>query len=44
VETRGPSGDTDLIVTVENGSLVPSNCIVHFAVAARDWWRSIGFT
>lgn len=44
VETRGPSGDTDLIVTVENGSLVPSNYIVHFAVAARDWWRSIGFT
>jgi hypothetical protein len=44
VETRCPGSGGELSVSVDDGSLVPSDHIVHFAVAARDWWRSIGFT
>jgi hypothetical protein len=44
VETRCPGSGIDLTVAVEDGDLVPSDHVVHFAVAARDWWRSIGFT
>ena len=44
VETRCPGSGTDLTLTVAEGELVPADHVVHFAVAARDWWRSIGFT
>lgn len=33
-----------LEVAVAGGRLVPGPGVAHFAVAARDWWRSIGFT
>jgi hypothetical protein len=44
VETRCPGSNASLVVTVANGRLVQADHVVHFAVAARDWWRSIGFT
>jgi len=44
VETRCPASGVDLSISVQDGSLRAADYIVHFAVAARDWWRSIGFT
>ena len=44
VETRCPGSGAPLSVTIADGGLGPSDHVVHFAVAARDWWRSIGFT
>jgi hypothetical protein len=44
VLTRCPSSGVDLSVSVRDGALAPADHVVHFTVAARDWWRSIGFT
>jgi Alkylmercury lyase len=44
VATACPYSGQPLLVTVTKQSLVHAPGVVHFAVAARDWWRDIGFT
>ncbi len=44
LETACPASGEPLAVTVENGALAHAPGVVHFAVPARDWWHSIGFT
>ncbi|MCG8459663.1 MAG: alkylmercury lyase family protein [Holophagales bacterium] len=44
VETFSPVDGTPLCFRVESGHLQPIEASIHFAVPARDWWRSIGFT
>jgi hypothetical protein len=45
VATACPQSGVPLLVTVADGEPpADSPGVVHFAVAARDWWRDIGFT
>ena len=44
VETACPDCGEELRVEVAGGRVVAGDGVVHFAVPARDWWRSIGFT
>ena len=44
VETLSPLDGEPLRFEVEAGELRPIDARIHFAVPARDWWRSIGFT
>ena len=44
VSTACPVSGQALVVSVVDGALVAAPGVVHFAVAARDWWRDIGFT
>lgn len=44
VSTACPHSGRQLAVTVDRGALGDAPGVVHFAVAARDWWRDIGFT
>lgn len=44
VDTRSPLDGTPLRFTVRDGALEPIDAVIHFAVPARDWWKSIGFT
>lgn len=45
VRTACPDCGADLRLDVAgDGRLVGGDGVVHFAVAVRDWWRSIGFT
>jgi hypothetical protein len=36
--------DAPIVYRVEGGQLAPSHGVVHFAVAAANWWDNIGFT
>ena len=42
--TACPDCGDELRVEVEGGRPGPTGAVAHFAVPARDWWRSIGFT
>lgn len=44
VHTDDPMTGAPLSLEVRGGALVPTSTVVHFAVPARGWWRSIGFT
>jgi hypothetical protein len=44
VETLSPVDGEPLRFEVREGRLQPVEAVIHFAVPARDWWRSIGFT
>ena len=45
VETRCPFSGAPLALEVEGTELAGStDAVVHFAVPARDWWKSIGFS
>lgn len=44
VSTRCPDCNDPLQVTVNGGRPEATDAVAHFAVAASDWWRSIGFT
>lgn len=44
VETQSPVDGDYVRLEVRGGELVPSHAVIHFAVPARDWWQSIGFT
>lgn len=44
VETRSPVDGEPLHFTVREGELQSIDAVIHFAVPAREWWRSIGFT
>lgn len=44
IDTRCPASGTPLRLRVSSGGLQTSPTVAHFAVAPRDWWRSIGFT
>lgn len=44
VDTLSPVDGVPLRFAVEDGALLPLDAHIHFAVPARDWWRSIGFT
>ncbi len=39
-------GDCDepMTLTVQEGSLGETECVVHFAVPAAKWWDDVGFT
>jgi len=42
--TRCPDCNHPLQVAVAAGRLQPTEAVAQFAVAAKDWWRSISFT
>ena len=44
VRTRCPVSGEPLALRIEDGELVPSTSVVHFAVPAASWWESVGFT
>lgn len=44
VETLSPVDGEPLRFEVLEARLQPVEAVIHFAVPARDWWRSIGFT
>jgi len=44
VETRCHDCDEAMTLRVENGELIDSDGLAHFAVPARKWWENIGFT
>jgi hypothetical protein len=44
VSTGCPDCGEELRVEVADGRLARGEGLAHFAVPARDWWRSIGFT
>jgi Alkylmercury lyase len=44
VTTACPDCGERLRVEVAGGRLAGGDGVAHFAVPARDWWRSIGFT
>ena len=45
VETRCPFSNEALTLSTSAGELTGSTtAVVHFAVPARDWWKSIGFS
>ena len=44
VSTACPHSGQPLVVSATRRGLEEAQGIVHFAVPARDWWRSIGFT
>jgi Alkylmercury lyase len=44
VATACPDCGHELRVEVAGGRLAGAGGVAHFAVPARDWWRSIGFT
>jgi hypothetical protein len=44
VSTACPDCGEELRVHVEGGRPARHDGVAHFAVPARDWWRSIGFT
>jgi len=44
VSTLCPDCGEALTVAVAAGAPAPADLVAHFAVPARDWWRSIGYT
>ena len=44
VSVDSPIDGHRLSFVVKKGQLEPVDAHIHFAVAAKDWWRSIGFT
>ncbi len=45
IETLSPLDGKPLRFVVREGSLEPpSEAVIHFAVPASEWWKSIGFT
>jgi hypothetical protein len=44
VTSACPTTGSMIELRIESGKLSPTDTIAHFAVAASDWWRSIGFT
>ena len=44
VQTACPDCGAELRLEVAGSALTHHDGVVHFAVPARDWWRSIGFT
>jgi hypothetical protein len=44
VETLSPLEAEPLRFEVRGGRLQRVPAVIHFAVAARDWWRRIGYT
>ena len=44
VVVDSPIDGQRLYFAVRAGTLQPVDAQIHFAVAAKDWWRSIGFT
>ena len=42
--TRCPTSGAPLTVEIADGAIVRGDGIAHFAVPAREWWRSIGHT
>lgn len=44
VQTACPDCGAGLRLDVAGNGLTHHDGVVHFAVPARDWWRSIGFT
>ena len=43
IRSRCPDCADELLVRVEEGDLVPSEGVVHYAVPAAHWWDDIGF-
>lgn len=44
VETLSPVDGQPLRFEVRDGALQPVEALIHFAVPANEWWKSIGFT
>jgi Alkylmercury lyase len=44
VQTACPDCGAELRLDVAGNDLTHHDGVVHFAVPARDWWHSIGFT
>ncbi|HSR50376.1 MAG TPA: organomercurial lyase [Acidobacteriota bacterium] len=44
IETLSPIDNRPLRFRVREGRLEPVQAVIHFAVPARDWWKSIGFS
>lgn len=44
VSSGCPATGETIELMVESGRLASTDTIAHFAVAASEWWRSIGFT
>lgn len=42
---RCKASGTEIVLTLTSGDVsAPAGTVAHFAVPAREWWRSIGFT
>lgn len=44
IATRDPLDAAALTVQVKDGTVIPEDYLVHFAVPAAQWWSDIGFT
>jgi hypothetical protein len=44
VSTRCPDCQEPIELVVRDGSLLPVEAVIHFAVPAARWWENIAFT
>jgi len=44
INTECAQSGQPITLVVKRGELQPSDCVVHFAVPASQWWDDIGFT